>query len=331
MRYITDTDFLPEYRDLHFDSYQLLYGIAINQQEEQIYDTIITLCRKYREPILRKSKVDYWKTLVDRVISRLDYIDDKADVMVYLPYTQMLCTPERLIQRYTYAKLVLDNVRGLEMNQLTRRGNKSADDIRWFYPIKKLDELMYDAVPTLANLHNRKEDYIKQIIDIELYRRGIKHFDENPSTEDENMYIKVLMNGKYLKAIQPAVESKEDDAPSFDNHTKLESVGFLYYALQFYFGKVQSLNKGSFDKLLERAAIRITNGLNTPHIKYDSEGCSKNTAYNYVHKKLFNCKSTNFDTLQNIAEALNNHGIDIPEELTHALGKHGKQKDKSKS
>ena len=331
MKYITDTDFLPEYRDLHFDSYQLLYGIAINQQEEQIYDTIITLCRKYREPILRKSKVDYWKTLVDKVISRLDYIDDKADVMVYLPYKQKLCTPERLIQRYSYARLVLENVRGLEMNQLIRRGNKSADDIRWFYPITKLEDMMYEAVPMLAELHHKTEKEVKKIVVNELIRRGLEATDANPSEENENLYIKVFLNGKYLKELVPASESKEDNEPTYDKHTKLETVGFLYYALQYYFGKVQELNKGEFKQLLKRAVVRIANGLTTPHIKFDSEGSANNTAYKYVNKKLFNCKSTNFDTLEHIKEALENHGIDVPTELTQALGEHGKRRDKSKS
>lgn len=326
MRYITDTDFLPEYRDLHFDSYQLLYGIAINQQEEMIYDTIITLCRKYRESILRKSKVDYWKTLVDRVISRLDYIDDKAEVMVYLPYTQMLCTPERLIQRYIYAKLVLDNVRGLEMNQLTRRGNKSADDIRWFYPIKKLEDLMYDAVPALAELHHKPEPYIRQIVASELHRRGVESLDANPSAEEENMYIKVLLNGKYLKDIQPSMESKDDKESSLDRHTKLEDVGFVYYALRHYFNKVQQTKKKDLEELLRHAVVRIINGLETPDVKLDTQYISKNTAYKYVYNKSFNSdnkrKITNIDTLQHIVDALENHGIKpIPEELLQALGK----------
>ena len=331
MKYITDTDFLPEYRDLHFDSYQLLYGIAINQQEEMIYDTIITLCRKYREPILRKSKVDYWKTLVDKVISRLDYIDDKAEVMVYLPYKQMLCTPERLIQRYTYARLVLDNVRGLEMNQLVRRGNKSADDIRRFYPIKKLEDLMYDVVPSLAELHHKSETYIRQIITNELHRRGIGTLDANPSAEEENMYIKVLLNGKYLKDIQPSMESKDDKEPALNSHTKLESVGFVYYALQYYFNQVQLSKKKDLDELLRKAVVRIINGLETPDVKIDTQNISKNTAYKYVYNKSFNSdnkrKITNIDTLQHIVDALENHGIKpIPEELMQALGKYRKEK-----
>ncbi len=321
MKYITDTDFLPEYRDLHFDSYQLLYGIAINQQEGQIYDTIITLCRKHREPILRKSKVDYWKTLVDRVIARLDYIEDKADVMVYLPYKQILCTPERLIQRYTYARLVLENVRGLEMNQLIRRGNKSADDIRWFYPIKKLEDMMHEAVPMLAKLHHKEEEEVGKIIENELIRRGFEATDANPSEENENLYIKVFLNGKYLKELVPASESKEDNEPTYDKHTKLETVGFLYYALQYYFGKVQELKKVEMGKLLKQAVIRIANGLETPLVKLDTTNISNNTVYNYVHRKQFNCDSTNFDTLDNIAHALLNHGIKVPKELSDKMKK----------
>ena len=321
MRYITDTDFLPEYRDLHFDSYQLLYGIAINQQEGQIYDTIITLCRKHREPILRKSKVDYWKTLVDRVIARLDYIEDKADVMVYLPYKQILCTPERLIQRYTYARLVLENVRGLEMNQLIRRGNKSADDIRWFYPIKKLEDMMHEAVPMLAKLHHKEEEEVGKIIENELIRRGFETTDTNPSEGNENLYIKVFLNGKYLKALVPVSESKEDNEPTYDKHTKLETVGFLYYALQYYFSKAQELKKGEMEKLLKHAVIRIANGLETPLVKLDTTNISNNTVYKYVHKKQFNSDNTNFDTLDNIAHALLNHGIKVPKELSDKMKK----------
>ena len=321
MKYITDTDFLPEYRDLHFDSYQLLYGIAINQHEGMIYDTIITLCRTYREPILRKSKVDYWKTLVDSVISRLEYIEDKADVMIYLPYKQVLCTPERLIQRYTYARLVLDNVRGLEMNQLVRRGNKSADDIKWFYPIKKLEDMMYDAVPTLAVMHHKSEAAIRGIIKNELIRRGIEPSQANPSIEEENLYVKVFLNGRYLAELQPVSESKEDNDPVYSKQTKLESVGFLYYALQHYFGKVQELNKGETERLLKHAVVRIANGLETPLIKLDTTGISNNTAYKYVNKKQFANESTNFDTLEHIAIALKNHGITVPQEVSDKMRK----------
>lgn len=321
MRYITDTDFLPEYRDLHFDSYQLLYGIAINQHEGMIYDTIITLCRTYREPILRKSKVDYWKTLIDRVISRLEYIEDKADVMIYLPYKQTLCTPERLIQRYTYARLVLDNVRGLEMNQLVRRGNKSADDIKWFYPIKKLEDMMYDAVPKLAVLHHKSETAIREIIKNELIRRGLETTQAIPSTEEENLYVKVFLNGRYLKELQPTSESKEESEPVYNKQTKLESVGFLYYALQYYFGKVQELKRGETEKLLKQAAIRIANGLETPLIKFDTPGMANNTVYKYVNKKQFANEYTNFDTLEHIATALKNHGITVPQEVSDKMRK----------
>ena len=328
MRYITDIDFLPEYRDLNFDSYQLLYGIAINQQEEMIYDTIITLCRKHREPILRMSKVDFWKTLVDKVLDRLNYIEDKADVMVYLPYKQILCTPDRLIQRYTYARLVLENVRGLEMNLLKRRGNKSADDIKGFYPIMKMEDLMYNAVPALAKLHHKSESEVKKIITYELIRRGVEIAGVNPSEEDENSYIKVFLNGRYLKELLPTSESKEENDSIYNKQTKLESVGFLYYALQFYFRKVQKLNRGEFDKLLRHAVIRISNGLETPLVKLDTTNISNNTTYKYVKNKIFNGKFTNFDTLDHINKALKNHGIDVPQELSHSLSEYTKKSKK---
>ena len=292
-----------------------------------IYDTIITLCRKHREPILRMSKVDFWKTLVDKVIDRLNYIEDKVDVMVYLPYKQILCTPDRLIQRYTYARLVLENVRGLEMNLLKRRGNKSVDDIKWFYPIKKLEDLMYDAVPVLAKLHHKSESEIRKIIENELIRRSIKIIGANPSEEDENSYIKVFLNGRYLKELLPISESKEDNDSIYNKQTKLESVGFLYYALQFYFKKVQGLNRGEFDKLLRHAVIRIANGLETPLVKLDTTNISNNTTYKYVKNKIFNGKFTNFDTLDHINKALKNHGIDVPQELSHSLSEY---KNKSK-
>ena len=81
------------------------------------------------------------------------------------------------------------------------------------------------------------------------------------------------------------------------------------------------------EKLLKHAVVRIANGLETPLVKLDTTNISNNTAYKYVNKKLFNCKSTNFDTLQHIVDALENHGIKtIPEELMQALGKYRKEK-----
>ena len=316
MKYITDTDYLPEYRDIHFDSYQLLYGITVNHNEGMIYDTIITLCRRHREDVLRKSKIDYWQSLVKQVIINLNnYIEDRTDVMVYIPYKHLLCSCERLVQRYIYAQMVLENVRGLEMNKLERRGKKSIEDIQWFYPIKKLDELMYDSVPYLAELHKKPEDTIRQIIQNELIRRGIIPKSQNPSFEEENQYINVLLNGKYLKNLQPKIEEKDDIEIRYDKQTKLESVGFLYYALQFYFNQVHSVKKERIEKILEKAVIRIANGLETPTVKYDGSNCCNNTIYKYVNKKTFNCNSTKYDTLKNIREALSNHGIKVPKEL----------------
>jgi hypothetical protein len=317
MKYITDIDFLPEYKELHYDSYQLLYGIIVNHHEGMIYDTIISLCRKYREDILRMSKIDYWKHIVEEVITKLKmYNEEQANIMVYIPYSQLMCSPEMLLQRYIYAKMVLENVRGLAMNQLIRRGGTNYLQIGWFFPIMKLDKLMYDAVPHLANLHNKTEEEISKIIKDELIRRGIEEKSDNSSFDKEKTYAKVLFKGEYLANIPSSCDNEEDKEVISDRGYKLDCTGFIYYTLSHYFKQVRVQKKDNLDRLLKDAAYTITNGILKPDEKLNRSLKSGDTVYQYINKKIFNNEHTKIDTLIRLKTTLENCGITIPKELS---------------
>ena len=318
MDYITDTDFLPHYKDIHYDTYQLLYGVIVNRQEGKIYDSIITLCRSHREPILRKSKIDFWKQLVDEVIKRLKcYSDSMREVVVYIPYAHLMCSPERLLQRYTYARMILDNVRDLDMNMLIRRNRGSLDDIAHFYPIKPLDELMYSAIPKLSLIHQRGEEEIRKVIENELYKRGIIKESQVSSIYKDDAYKKLFFDDRTLSAIQFNGESKEPESSSTkEDASIIESIGFLYYALHNMCDKVKKSNKDSTEKVVKAATWTIYHGLFHPDEKLDKSHSSGYTYYQYVSKKKFNNQTTKQYVLNNIKQALTNCGIVVPEELS---------------
>ena len=317
MKYITDTDFLPGYTEIHYDSYQLLYGVIVNHQEGKIYDTIISLCRKYREPILRMSKIDYWQHIVDKVIEQLQaYVETDDNIMVYIPYLNLMCSPDMLLQRYSYARMVLENVRGVQMGNLIRRNNWTFNDIRHFFPIKKLEDLMCDAIPNLAKTHNKEESKMREIIEGELIRRGIRKKDENSSFCEDNSYVKTLFKGEYLKNIQTKLESEDDVEQYTDKGNKVETVGFLYYALDHYFNKLRKQKKETHKQLLNDATYTIANGLFSPSEKLNRKLMSKDTEYQYIQKKTFNNQNTKLDTLKEIKTILENCGIVVPKEIS---------------
>ena len=289
MRYITDRDFLPDVKDVSFDVYQLLYGVVYNGREDRIYDSIISLCRKHREPLLRKAKVNAWKTAVQETLSRLRAEEGKEYTEVYIPYLSLHCTIERLVNLYTFALNVLNEVYGVNMEDLKRRNDARASDVKGFYPIPNLADIMVGYAQKC-----RKDDSLGDAaavaIEEEIARRGID--SRFSSFTEEDKYKKIFFNADSLPKI--TYEQQEEESPKKGKSEEYGiKSGFLYYALKHYLSAVKpQVSKKQLDNLTEQGAFRIAQGLFKPEEPFDTTNQASETFYQYIHYKRFNDIST---------------------------------------
>ena len=290
MRYITDTDFLPDVRDVSYDVYQLLYGVVVNGIETRIYDTVISLCRKYREPLLRNAKINAWKQAVKGVLTTLsEKVEEDKNTEVFIPFVSLHCSVERLANLYTFALNVLNEVYGLDIADLIRRNKASAEEVKEFYPIPRLSDLMQHFADKCRD-QNGLGEAAACSVEEEIVRRG---FGGNSSSiPTESTYRATFLNEASLPTI--AYEQQEDESPKKGGSEEyLVKVGYLYYALKHYLNAVKpQATKDSVRKQTEQAAIRIAHGLYKPNEYFASTDMGSETFYRYVHFKRFNDVST---------------------------------------
>ena len=290
MRYITDTDFLPDVRDVSFDVYQLLYGVVVNGIETRIYDTIISLCRKYREPLLRNAKINAWKQAVKDVLTTLSAkTEEDKDTAVYIPFVPLHCSVERMINLYDFALNVLNEVYGLDIADLIRRNKASVEEVKEFYPIPRLSDLMQKFADKCRE-ENGLGEAAACSVEEEIARRGLGGHISSISTE--NTYRATFLNQGSLPTI--AYEQQEDESPKRGGSEEyLVKVGYLYYALKHYLNAVKpQATKDSVRKQTEQAATRIAHGLFKPNEYFASTDIGSETFYRYVHFRRFNDVST---------------------------------------
>lgn len=299
MRYITDTDFLPDVRDVSFDVYQLLYGVVVNGIETRIYDTVISLCRKYREPLLRNAKINAWKQAVESVLTRLsENAEEAKDAEVYIPFVPLHCSLKRLTNLYTFALNVLNEVYGLDIADLIRRNKASAEEVKEFYPIPRLSDLMQRFADKC-----REESGLGEAaacsVEEEITRRGLG--GDISSISAENTYRATFLNETSVPSI--AYEQQEDESPKKVSGEEYSvKVGYLYYALKHYLNAVKpQATKDNVRRQTEQAAIRIAHGLLKPKEYFASTDMGSETFYRYVHYRRFNDVSTDAG-LKNYAE-----------------------------
>ena len=315
--YITDTDFLPDVLDIQYDEYQLLYGVIVNNKEGEIYDSIISLCRRHREDTLRIAKVDYWIRSVSNVISCLENMN-REHSEVYVPYIHLRCSLTRLINLYVFAKDVLTNVRNLPMKELVRRDRKEAHEITDFYPIKYIDTLMHNAIPDLVSIYGEtyKGVELKEIIEGELQRRGISNSDIVSSISPKNLYHDLFLNKDNSPKVEKKNYSREEDKVGRKEDVHLtRSIGLIYYVLQNLIKSVKAINdKDKLQKLLNTTSATLSLCLFEPEreTRFEKSNWGGESKYQCVLKKKFLLNETN---KKYIRDVLTTYKCEIPEEL----------------
>lgn len=316
--YITDTDFLPDVLDIQYDEYQLLYGVVVNNREEQIYDSIICLCRRHRETPLRKAKIDYWVRRVSEVVERL-VSHDKVFNEVYIPYIGLRCSIARLINLFSFAKDVLLNVRNLPMEELIRRDKRKVEDIADFYPIRYIDTLMRGAIPTLVATYG--EEYkgvrIDTIIECELVKRGFGIYSNDISSiMSKNLYSELFFNEQSSAKVEKKNYSKEDEKAGRKEDVHLtRSIGLIYYVLQSLIKSAKNTtSKDKLQTLLNTTSATLSLCLFEPEreAKFEKSNWGGESKYQCVSKKKF---LLNEENKKYIREVLTTYKCEIPDEL----------------
>ena len=316
--YITDTDFLPDVLDIQYDEYQLLYGVVVNNREEQIYDSIICLCRRHRETPLRKAKIDYWVRRVSEVVERL-MTHDKVFNEVYIPYIGLRCSITRLINIFSFAKDVLLNVRNLPMEELIRRDKRKVEDITDFYPIRYIDTLMRSAIPTLVATYG--EEYkgvrIDTIIECELVKRGFGIYSHDISSiMSKNLYSELFFYEQSSAKIEKKNYSREDEKAGRKEDVHLtRSIGLIYYVLQSLIKSAKNAtSKDKLQTLLNTTSATLSLCLFEPEreAKFEKSNWGGESKYQCVSKKKF---LLNEENKKYIREVLTTYKCEIPDEL----------------
>ena len=317
--YITDTDFLPDILDIQYDEYQLLYGVVVNKREGEIYDSIISLCRRHREEPLRKAKVEYWIRSVSEVLCRLEKLQNAyPDKEVFIPYAQLRCSVSRLINLYNFAKDVLCSAVGLPLKALTRRDKKEAHEIKNFYPIKYIDTLMYNSIPNLKEAYGEtyKGISIEEIIDRELHRRGISPNKNNSSNYSQNLYSELFLNADTTSKLEIHNYSREDEKVSKGRSLHLmRSIGLIYYILQDLINDERTVgNKKKVETTLRTATTLMGLCLYDPEREttFSRRYISNESIYKYAYEKRFLQTEEN---KTHIRRVLTTYGYSIPDEL----------------
>ena len=317
--YITDTDFLPDVLDIQYDEYQLLYGVIVNRREGEIYDSIISLCRRHREEPLRKAKVDYWIRSISDVLCRLEQLRNAyPDKEVYVPYTQLRCSISRLINLYNFAKDVLCNTSGLPMKALIRRDNKEADEIESFYPIKYIDTLMYNAIPNLKLAYGDmyKGVSMEEIINGELQRRGLVQNKIISSNSSKNLYFELFLNTESTQKLEIQNYSRDDEQIGKARSLHLmRSIGLIYYILQDLINDERKVgNKKKIETTIRTVTTLMGLCLYDPERdqNFSRKYISSESIYQYAYDKRF---LQNEENKAHIRKVLTTYGYAIPEEL----------------
>lgn len=281
MTYVKDTDFLPDVKNVSQDAYRLTYGIAKIRNERRIYDIIVYLCRAYPDTPLRRAKITAWKSVLEEVAEKIGTFSSSNGDVVYIPYFELVCTPEGLYNLYRFAIDVLNELYSLDKIPNYREVNgANKEGIQLFFPIDKLPDLMHNFARKCRN-NNAYGEEIEDIVENELVKRGLV---SGSTKKTQKTYEETFFNDD--KTIVPSgngyLETAEDNSPSW-----YTSIGFIYLALREYFTMAYDRKKTrdyTLGTVLDVATYRIAQGLfkyNEP-INGEKRTTSKQSFYSMV-------------------------------------------------
>lgn len=318
MKYITDTDFLPPFGDIEEDAYQLIYGTVFYKSEKAIYNSVLRYCNEYTDSCYRKSKIYLWQLIIDECIGKLStYQNDKVgDVMVHIPYRLLICPPETIIRRFRFLQKVLQNIRDIEMfDQLeVQKGPYS------IISLSPLPHMMKKSIKIMARAYKIEEAKMAEMIEAELYRRGLTHQIVSSSNFNKNLYCDFFFTNEDFNDLPTSTDGTFDiDGDDEDNSikgSKVRVIGFLHYALKHFITDAHGAGKKEISDIIKKATWSIAHGLYKPDKQLESSALQGSTEYIYVREERHKGKLDNLRYIKNVLEHCN---IPIPAEISKEL------------
>lgn len=255
MTYVKDTDFLPDAKNVSQDVYRLTYGIAKIRNERRIYDIIVYLCRAYQDNPLRRAKITAWKSAIQDVIDRMGAFSTANGDVVYIPYFELVCSPEGLYNLYCFALDVLNELYHLEKIP-NYRDKAPKETVQLYFPIGGLPDIMREFARKCKD-NNEFGEEIEAIIENELVKRGLVA----TSTKKTNKTYEEIFYTDSKIAISNAKGIFEEPE---ENTSWYSSIGFIYLALKEYFTMAYDRKKTrekTLGTMLDIATYRIAQGL----------------------------------------------------------------------
>lgn len=282
MKYIKDTDFLPDVKSVSRDVYRLTYGVVKIRVEYKIYDMLVYMCRAYPDTPLRKAKINAWISAVNNVIDKIKVFLDEDEYRAYIPYMGLFCTADNLINLYSFTIQVLNELYTLEKIPEYRKGT-TKEVIQHFFPIENLDILMKDFAEKCEE-SGEYDNEIRIIVDKELERRGII---ASSTAAASKTYDELFYGADKLPQFE-LLQNTEEEEQHPDNDTNwFVGTGFIYFALKHYLTIAYERKQTKdhiFGTLLNSATYRIASGIFKPNDDIKRQRTTDNTFYQYVDK-----------------------------------------------
>lgn len=355
IKYITDTDFLPKElthfhglfpKEITDDLYQIVYGILKpNWQFPDVYQLVTNIAAKETIAPIKKFKLMTWKSSLELISkSLIKFQSSDYDVVIYVPITYCEMYITEALDFFQLAIFTLDEM---------LKGNETPFDSDFKCPeipnMKQLFESYYsflfgseitshrkmeplyrftkDMLPkhdddTIDADIRLKRKYIQMIICDEMYRRGIKSYQENnnetnitpsPYYNEPYRYKEIFINKDEIhvpgmeefEARTKANQYNDSFDPSSENIKVRTTI--MYHMLSSFL-PVTMENKYKVMALFNYAVGQ----------KYDLNKPKEETRNNAVRRYVDDCikerlPSSTLDFCQSVKNRLKEYGFDVPE------------------
>lgn len=335
IKYITDTDFLPESLT-HFNNrttiddglYQIVYGTLHNKVSlTNVCDLVMRVTDSISNDFIKRFYLPSWKKSIENIIKTLGKLKDKEKTyQVNIPFTQYQESLEETVSRFQLAVFTI--------NELIDKGEKPyeiPETPDYPFPVMEIKELLGKYYEDYLIDISRDPylcadiEYWRQIFFDEMYRRGISHFKEPNGNKNETVLSpskyynepQLFMESAFINQEELAGKIPDGDSPGLvqpANSAKelkmKEKAGVLYYMLQAL-TTINNDNQHLAIALINRACDKEYD------IKKPTAETNNNTIKRYISTfKSKGLKEEKQDFVDSVRSNLAEYGFDLPQSAT---------------
>ena len=273
IKYITDTDFLPDELTQYHDSnncemtndlYQIVFGILQASNDlNHVYDLVIRVAHREKNDTIRKFKLQELKKSLESILKVLTKFKSKEnEVVVYIPYTECEISMSAAESYFKMAVFTIGELLdGKAIPEPLFPNETLVPDIKSLFmkSYESIYESLDEGKPGSGGLLERTQ-YNHLIIQDEMYRRGIthifdkkrgKHIDILPSQyyDDDKLYKRIfvdngLKNQQDNESNMIPTPNATEGSSLYDNDNIETRAKVIYYMLD----SICPLTEDNFNK-----------------------------------------------------------------------------------